>query len=74
MNELEQRQAAKQFAQDWKDRGDEKQDTQSFWLALLQTVFGVTDATKYIQFEMPVKLDHCCEGLEIELVCSCVVS
>ena len=58
MNELEQRQAAKQFAQDWKDRGDEKQDTQSFWLALLQTVFGVTDATKYIQFEMPVKLDH----------------
>ncbi|MBP3624737.1 MAG: class I SAM-dependent DNA methyltransferase, partial [Peptococcaceae bacterium] len=58
MNELEQRQAAKQFAQDWKDRGDEKQDTQSFWLALLQNVFGVEDATKYIQFEMPVKLDH----------------
>lgn len=36
MNDAEQRAAAKQFAQDWQARGDEKQDNQSFWLALLQ--------------------------------------
>lgn len=58
MTETEQRLAARQFALDWKDRGDEKQDTQSFWLALLRNVFGVKEPTKYIQFEMPVKLDH----------------
>lgn len=41
MNNAEQRAAAKQFAQDWQARGDEKQDNQSFWLSLLQKVFGV---------------------------------
>lgn len=35
------KQAAKRFANEWKNRGDEKQDTQSFWISLLQQVFGV---------------------------------
>ena len=41
MTDKEQRNAAKQFIIDWKDRGDEKQDTQSFWLSLLRKVYGV---------------------------------
>ncbi len=38
--------------------GDEKQETQAFWLALLQKVYGVEEPEKWIAFEVPVKLDH----------------
>lgn len=58
MKDVEQRVAAARFAADWQGRGDEKQETQSFWIALLQGVYGVDEPTKYIQFELPVKLDH----------------
>ena len=57
MNDTEQRAAAKQFAQDWQGRGDEKQETQAFWLALLQKVFGVEEPEKYISFEQRVEVD-----------------
>ncbi|MBD5153458.1 MAG: class I SAM-dependent DNA methyltransferase [Oscillibacter sp.] len=58
MTDLEKRSAAARFAADWKGRGDEKQETQAFWLALLQKVYGVEEPEKHIAFELPVKLDH----------------
>lgn len=58
MTDMEQRNAAKQFINDWKDRGDEKQDTQSFWLSLLRKVYGVADPANFINFEVRVKLSH----------------
>lgn len=58
MTDVQQRAAAKQFAADWQGRGDEKQETQAFWLALLQKVFGVAEPEKSIAFELPVKLSH----------------
>ena len=58
MSDQERRAAARQFAADWQGRGDEKQETQAFWLALLQKVYGVAEPEKYIDFEVPVKLDH----------------
>ena len=58
MTDAMQRAAAKQFARDWADRGDEKQETQAFWLALLQKVFGVEAPEKALDFEVPVKLSH----------------
>ena len=58
MTDLQMRTAAKQFAKDWTGHGDEKQETQRFWIALLQNVFGVEQATKAIEFEVRVKLDH----------------
>ena len=58
MKPIEQKTAAKQFAAYWATRGDEKQDTQSFWLSLLRTVYGVENPAQFIQFEAPVKLDH----------------
>ena len=58
MTDVEKRNAAARFAADWKGRGDEKQETQAFWLALLQKVYGVEEPEKYISFELPVKLDH----------------
>ena len=50
-----QKQAARQFVQDWSGKGYEKGETSRFWIALLQNVFGVADATKFIEFELPVK-------------------
>ena len=41
MTDIERRMAAKQFAADWNGKGDEKQETQSFWLALLQKVYAL---------------------------------
>jgi len=58
MNSMEQRTAAKKFADNWKGRGDEKSDTQSFWIALLEDIFGVRDTYSYIKFEDRVQLGH----------------
>ena len=55
MTEKEQKSAAKNFAAYWKDKGDEKSDTQSFWLSLLHDVYGVEEPTKYVSFEKRVK-------------------
>lgn len=58
MTDMQQKMAAKQFVKDWTGHGDEKQETQRFWIALLQNVFGVEQATNAIEFEVPVKLSH----------------
>lgn len=46
--------AAKAFAEEWKDKGDEKQDTQTFWIELLRNVFGVVNENiaDVIKFEV----------------------
>ncbi|MCD8322694.1 MAG: methylase [Oscillospiraceae bacterium] len=58
MTDGQQRAAAKEFAEHWQGRGDEKQDTQVFWIGLLRNVYGVEQPEDYIQFELPVKLSH----------------
>lgn len=58
MTDTEHRLAAKQIAADWQGRGDEKQETQTFWLALLQKVYGVTEPDKFISFEKTVNVDN----------------
>ena len=58
MTQFEQEQAAKKFVEFWKDKGDEKSDTQSFWISLLHDVFGVDDPTKFIEFEKRVKIEN----------------
>ena len=35
MTDTEQRVAAAKFTEDWKSRGDEKQETQRFWIELM---------------------------------------
>ena len=57
MTDTERRLAAKQFAADWQGRGDEKQETQTFWLTLLQRVYGVAEPDKLISFEKTVVVD-----------------
>lgn len=58
MTELDIRKAAKAFSEYWRDRGDEKSDSQSFWLSLVRDVLGVQNPEKFIIFEERVKLDH----------------
>lgn len=58
LSEKEQKAAAKAFAAFWKDKGYEKGESQKFWLDLLQNVYGVEDAIRFISFEDQVKLDH----------------
>lgn len=58
MNDIEQKKAAKEFANFWEGKGYEKGQSQSFWLSLLHKVFGVEDPEKYITFEDQVHLDH----------------
>ena len=58
MTDIQMKAAAKQFVKNWTGHGDEKQETQRFWIALLQNVFGVEQATNAIEFEVRVKLDH----------------
>ncbi len=62
MPDTERRLAAKQFASDWADRGDEKQETQSFWLSLLQKVYDVAEPEKFISFEKTVTVDDAKTG------------
>ncbi len=58
MTDTEQKAAAKAFAEHWKGRGYEKGESQSFWLELLQSVYGVESPTHFIVFEEQVHLDH----------------
>jgi len=51
MNATERKRAAREFIDRWTGRGNEKQDSQSFWLDLLQTVYGIENPTEYISFE-----------------------
>lgn len=58
MNTREQKKQAKAFIKRWENRGSERQDSQSFWLDLLQSVYGIENPTEYISFENKVALDH----------------
>ncbi len=58
MNDVQQRAAARHFAEYWKDKGYEKGESQKFWLSMLTDVFGVQHAAEFISFEDQVHLDH----------------
>ncbi len=50
--------AAKAFAAEWEGKGEEKQDSQRFWMELLRKVYGVEDVENFVRFETRVKLEH----------------
>ena len=50
--------AAKDFAEYWKEKGAEKQESQRYWIGLLQEVLGVENPSRYIEFEKTVKIKH----------------
>ena len=48
----------KNFINRWRDKGDEKSDTHTFWLDLLHTVFNLENPGELIEFEKRVGLKH----------------
>lgn len=58
INLKEQKKNARAFIKRWEGRGNERQDSQSFWLDLLQSVYGIEKPSEYITFEDKVMLDH----------------
>ena len=58
MTDVQQRAAAKHFAEYWTGKGYEKGESQPFWLALLGDVFGIEHPSEYIRFEEQVHLDN----------------
>jgi len=57
MTDTQQRIVAKKFADDWKDKGYEKGQSQPFWLSLLRDVFGVEHPEQFASFEEQVRMD-----------------
>ncbi|MEE6712353.1 methylase, partial [Pediococcus acidilactici] len=53
-----QKRNAKKFIENWKDRGHEKKDSQSFWIQLLRDVLGIGEPEQFIKFEKKVQLSH----------------
>ena len=47
--------AAKKFAEKWNGLGYEKGQSQTFWLELLQSVYGIQDPFSFIEFEGQIK-------------------
>ena len=48
----------KKFVTRWQNRGYEKGEAQTFWLSFLRDVFDLPDPENFVQFEVPVKLQH----------------
>ena len=58
MTDVQQRNAARSFAEFWSGRGYEKGEGQQFWTSLLRDVYGIAHPESFISFEEQVKLDH----------------
>ncbi|MVX67023.1 methylase [Clostridium chromiireducens] len=54
MTDAQQREAARKFANTWRNKGYEKGDTQRFWIALLSDVLGIENIVDRIEFEKEV--------------------
>ena len=50
--------SVEKFIEKWQSRGDEKSETQKFWLELLSEVLCVSFPTQSIEFEKRVELEH----------------
>ena len=57
MTDAQQREAARQFYYKWngKGQGQEDEDARSYWIDILQNIFGVENVTDRVQFEKKVK-------------------
>lgn len=58
MTDVQQRNAARSFAEFWSGKGYEKGEGQQFWTSLLRDVYGIAHPESFISFEEQVKLDH----------------
>ena len=57
ITEAQQNQAATDFSNYWRHKGDEKSDSQRFWIDFIQDVLGIENVTQKIEFEKKVNVD-----------------
>ena len=57
MTDAEQREAARQFVNKWRGKGNEDEDGRSYWIDLLQNVLGMEKVTDRVDFEKKVYVD-----------------
>ncbi len=57
MKSVDQKKAAKEFAERWKNKGYEKGESHKYWIDLLENVLGIRDAVDFIKFEDTVHID-----------------
>lgn len=57
MTDAQQREAARKFANTWKNKGYEKGDTQRFWISFLSDVLGMENVVEQIIFEKNVTIN-----------------
>jgi len=57
LTDVQQREAATNFSNYWRRKGDEKSDCQRFWIDFIQDVLGIEEATQKIVFEKRVNVD-----------------
>lgn len=55
---IQREKAAHDFAEFWKGKGSEKSDSQTFWITLLNQVFGIEHPEQFIFFEEHVQVEH----------------
>ena len=48
----------KRFIERWQGHGDEKGETQTFWISLLRDVLGLENPDEFLIFEKRVELEH----------------
>ena len=65
MSPQEQKKAALEFSRRWCLRGDEKQDTQAFWIDLFESVFGIENPSRHLRFEKRVKLEESTRYIDV---------
>lgn len=59
VDQRQRKMAAQAFVDAWKHRGNEKEDTHTFWLELLRDVVGMEDVTTAVQFEQRTVKGDC---------------
>ena len=57
MGDTERREAARQFINKWKGKGNEDQDSQLYWIDFLSNVCGMENVTDRVNFEKKVIVD-----------------
>ena len=65
MTDAQQREAARQFFYRWNGRGKEDEDARSYWIELLQDVFGVERVTERVNFEKKVAGDKSKKRIDV---------
>ena len=58
MTEAERRESARKFYNKWKDRGQENQDCQLYWIDFLTNIVGIENPTERVNFEKNVLVNR----------------